>query len=115
LYAANHWTEVFPGPVLDLAKIHGQFQVVPLNIHRMNVLWYRRDALRAIGREDRPPATWDEFFQVADQLVAAGWKVFVFNPAYPGGSRASWTAGTVFETILLAYLGGDGWEGLFQA
>ncbi len=115
LYQANGWGDVFPSVVLQHTKFAGSYYTVPINVHRSNVLWYRKDSMAMINRQ--PPTTWDQFFEIADQLKAAGQEVFVYNPALDASdpnNRVSWTTHHMFESILLSELGGDGWMGLFD-
>lgn len=115
LYQANHWETVFPSVVLSHTKFDGSYYTVPINVHRSNVLWYRKDLMAMINRP--PPVTWDEFFATAELLRAAGQEVFVYNPALDASdpsNRVSWTTHHIFESILLSELGADGWMGLFD-
>jgi glucose/mannose transport system substrate-binding protein len=115
LYQANNWPNVFPTAVLDYSRFNGSYYTTPVNVHRSNVLWYRMDLMAKINRQ--PPATWDEFFEIAEQLKAAGDEVFVYNPALDSkdpSNRISWTTYHMFESILLAELGEGGWLGLFD-
>jgi glucose/mannose transport system substrate-binding protein len=114
LYTANGWSSVFPAAVLSAVRFDGSHYTVPVNVHRSNVLWYRKDLLAAVNKQ--PPTTWVQFFEVADALKAAGHEAFVFNPARDAANpsnRSSWTAGHILESILLAELGQDNWNGLF--
>ena len=57
---------------------------------------------------DKPPATWDEFFAAADKLKAKNIPALAIAEDGPGFT------GHVFENILLASLGPDGYRGLFN-
>ncbi|HEY0709777.1 MAG TPA: extracellular solute-binding protein, partial [Polyangia bacterium] len=64
-----------------------------------------------------PPTTWNEFFETAEALRAINEEVFVYNPARDASrpqNRVSWTTHHMFESILLAELGADKWNALFQ-
>ena len=111
LYAANDWASKFPPTVLKDSRFNGSYYTVPINVHRSNVLWYRKDSLAKVNRT--PPATWDEFFEIAEALKAAGEEVFVYNPARVSGNRLSWTTSHMLESILLAELGDVKWTALF--
>ncbi len=114
LYQAEQWESVFPPVMLNNSKFGGSYFVVPINVHRSNVLWYRKDSLAKINRE--APTTWPEFFEIADALRAAGEEVFVYNPARDAANpanRVSWTTHHIFESILLSELGDANWLGLF--
>jgi glucose/mannose transport system substrate-binding protein len=115
LYAQNGWDErVLPAAVLAQVRHEGHYYAVPVNAHRSNVLWYRKDLLADVGMA--PPTTWDEFFLVADALVDAGHEAFVFNPARSaeGTDRSSWTASHIFESCLLSSLGHAQYENQFK-
>jgi glucose/mannose transport system substrate-binding protein len=115
LYAANGWESVFPPAFRQYTRFNGAYYTVPVNVHRSNVLWYRKDRLASV--EKAPPTTWDEFFDLAETLKAAGEEVFVYNPARDvqnPANRVSWTTHHMFESILLAEVGGDRWLGLFD-
>jgi glucose/mannose transport system substrate-binding protein len=114
IYEKNQWEKVFSKTLLESLKSKDKYYIVPLNIHRSNMLWYRKDALKAIGREDKPPTTWEDFFVVAEELKKKDWQVFAFNPAVSKDSKASWTGGHIFESILLAHLKDKGFLGLFD-
>ncbi|HEY2899073.1 MAG TPA: ABC transporter substrate-binding protein [Polyangia bacterium] len=115
LYAMYNWEAVFPPAVLALSKFAGSYYTVPLNVHRSNVLWYRKASLAKVNLP--PPATWDQFFVVADALKAIGEEVFVWNPARDPAdpsNRISWTTHHIFESILLSQLGNTRFLGLFD-
>jgi glucose/mannose transport system substrate-binding protein len=73
------------------------------------VLWYRPSRLAEAGIE-APPATWDEFFEMAEQLQAAGIPAIAMADQGEGGSFF----GHVFENVLLAVMGPDTYRGLFD-
>jgi glucose/mannose transport system substrate-binding protein len=115
IYASHGWETAFPEVVRDSSRFGGSYYLVPLNVHRSNVLWYRKDQLAKVNRQ--PPTTWTEFFEVADTLKAAGEEVFVYNPARDAtnpANRVSWTTHHIFESILLSELGDANWLGLFS-
>ncbi len=106
LYAEEGYYDVFPQDLIDIASNDGHPWSVPVNIHRSNVLWYRPSKLAEIGI-DAAPTTWDEFFQVADQLKEAGIPAFQIAGSDPNFN------GHVLESILLSVLGPDKYRGLF--
>lgn len=72
LAAKEGWDSVLPAQVLRYAKMGGaSYAVVPVNVHRQNVMWINAAALKKFGA-DAPPKTWDEFFAMADKAKAAG-------------------------------------------
>jgi len=107
LYDAEGLYDAFPQDLIDIASYEGSPYSVPINIHRSNMLWYRPDKLASVG-VDAPPATWDEFFEVADKLAEAG------IPAMGLGEADQTMAAHIFESILVATLGVDKYRGLFD-
>ncbi len=107
LYQDEGYYDVFPQDLIDIASYDGHPWSVPVNIHRSNVLWYRTDKLAEVGVE-APPATWDEFFEVADKLKEAGIPALAIAENEPNFS------GHVFESVLLSVLGPDDYRGLFD-
>ncbi|MEZ4710867.1 MAG: ABC transporter substrate-binding protein [Caldilineaceae bacterium] len=106
LYEEEGLNEVFPQDLIDIASYEGHPYSVPVNIHRSNVLWYRPSKLEAAGATE-PPATWDEFFEIAEALKAEGIPAIAIAEIEPNFS------GHVFETILVSTMGDD-YNGLFD-
>ncbi len=105
IYQANGWTTQFPRGVLQIVSANGHYYSVPADIHRANVLWFNRTLLSDNHLE--PPATWQDFFTVADALKAVG-----VTPLAVGDSGI-WANGMILETILIGALGAEGFEGLW--
>ena len=83
----------------------GKVYTVPLDIHRANELWYNKKVFTDKGL--KPPKTWADFKTVADALTATNITPLAL------GDNAIWAFGIVFETILIAELGADGFSGLW--
>ncbi len=107
LYAEEGYNDVFPQDLIDIASADGHPWSVPVNIHRSNVLWYNPEKLASVGY-DAPPATWDEFFEVGDALLAAG-----ITPLGIGDVNQT-QSGHNFESVLLSVLGPEAYRGLFD-
>ena len=105
LYTSEGWDKTFPKGVLDIVSYNGHYWSVPANIHRANVLWYNKKIFT--DNNLTPPATFAEFFTVAEALKAKG-----ITPLALGDSGA-WAAGHLFETVLLGTLGAEGYNGLW--
>ena len=105
LYKEEGWDKVFPKSLIDIASKDGKPYSVPVNIHRANVLWYNTKMLKDIGAE--PPKTWDEFLTVAEKLKAKNLPALALAESSPGFT------GQVFETILVATMGPEKFQGLF--
>ena len=110
VFKDNGFTTQFPQGVLDIVSAKDSsgtvhYYSVPANIHRANVLWYNKKILSDNGLT--PPKTWDEFMTVAEALKAKG-----ITPLAVGDSGI-WANGMILETILIATLGADGFNGLW--
>jgi glucose/mannose transport system substrate-binding protein len=103
LFAKEGWDKAFPAGLISLLSHDGHIWSVPVNIHRSNVLWFIPDNLKKWGVE--VPKTWDDFFKVADKIKAAGVTPLALGPA--------WTQVHLFENVLLATLGDQGYLDLF--
>jgi glucose/mannose transport system substrate-binding protein len=112
LYEEMGLYDLFPQSVIDRVSYDGKPYVVPVNIHHGNVMWYRPDRLAEVGVEE-PPVTWDEFFDVAEKLKAAGIPAIGF---YQGSGPAHHWLGhflvSVFdgESYLGLFDGSTGWD-----
>lgn len=109
LYASEGWTEVFQPDVIEIASYEGHPWSVPVNIHRSNCLWYRPSRLETVGVTE-PPATWDEFFEVAQKLKEKD------IPAMAIGEQggAGGFSGHILENILVSVLEPEAYRGLFD-
>ncbi|MBB6283648.1 ABC transporter substrate-binding protein [Geobacillus subterraneus] len=105
LYEQEGWMDKFPQALIDMVSKDGNIYSVPVNIHRGNVLWYNKKVFADNGIQ--PPKTFDEFFQVADQLKAKGITPLAL------GDKEPWTATHLFETVLLGTLGTDNYQKLW--
>lgn len=103
LYEQEGWLDVYPQDLMDIMSHEGEIWSVPVNIHRANVLWYNKAIFEEHNLE--PPATMEEFFEVAETLKAAG--------VTPLALGETWTVVHLFETVLLGTLGPDAYAGLW--
>jgi glucose/mannose transport system substrate-binding protein len=94
LWTAEGWTTVFPTVVQDMVKFGTNYYAVPVNIHRVNVVWYNKHVLDA-HEISANITTWDAFFAACDKLVAEGM-------AHPIslGDQGKWAATHVLEQII---------------
>ena len=109
LYEEEGWNDIFPEDVIAIASYEGKPYSVPVNIHRSNVMWYRPSRLAEVGVTE-PPKTWDEFFEVAEKLKAAGIPAIALAEQDSNGGFS----GHVLENILVAVLGPEKYRGLFD-
>jgi glucose/mannose transport system substrate-binding protein len=105
LYEAEGWYEVMPETLIPLISQDGNIYSVPVNIHRANVLWTNPTILADNGLS--VPTTLDEWFESLDALQANG----IDAPLALG---EQWTVMHLFETILLASMGADAYNGLWD-
>ena len=94
-----------PENVLSSVSVDGKQYAAPLSAHRANVLMYNRDVLKGAGiAEPGEGYTLDQFMTDLDTLQAKG-----TTPLCIGGADSITTAG-LFESVLLATIGQEGWE-----
>ncbi len=105
LYEQQGWLDVMPETLIPLISQDGNIYSVPVNIHRANVLWYNPVVLADNGVE--VPTTLDEFFTALDKLQANGMDA-------PLALGEQWTVMHLMETIFLATLGSDEYNGLWD-
>ncbi|MEZ4592074.1 MAG: ABC transporter substrate-binding protein [Chloroflexota bacterium] len=105
LFEENGWLAVMPETLIPLISQDGNIYSVPVNIHRANVLWYNPTVLADNGIE--VPTNLDEWYAAMDALQAAGMDA-------PLAMGEQWTAMHLFETVMLASLGPDGYEALWD-
>ena len=105
LYDEQGWLDVMPDTLIPLISKDGNIYSVPVNIHRANVMWANPTVL-ADNSIDMP-TTLDEFFTALDTLQAGGMEA-------PLAMGEQWTAMHLFETIMLASMGPDDWNGLWD-
>jgi glucose/mannose transport system substrate-binding protein len=106
VYARDALKPAFPQPLLDLVTYEDHLWALPVVVYRTNVLWYNRTVFENAGI-GQPPATWDEFFAMAETLQRQG-----FIPLAVGDSDP-WVATQIFESILAGTCGAEGYSGLW--
>lgn len=104
LYDQEGWLAVMPETLIPLISQDGNIYSVPVNIHRANVMWYNPKLLADNGVA--VPNSLDEWFAAMDTLQAAG--------VAPLTMGEQWTAMHLMETVLLASLGPDKYNGLWD-
>jgi glucose/mannose transport system substrate-binding protein len=106
IYEANGWMEQFPQGLLDLITDEaGSIYVVPVNIHRSNVMWYVPANLEQWGVT--VPASWDEFVTTTCPALQAA-------DVTPLTVGENWTQVHLWESIALGVLGVDAYNGLWD-
>ncbi len=104
LFEEEGWMDQFPQGLLDLISTDEGIWSVPVNIHRSNVLWFVPAKLAEWGVE--VPATWADFLAVCPTLKDKG--------VTPLALGENWTVNHLWESVALAELGVEGWNGLWD-
>ena len=105
-YEENDWMDKFPEELIELVSDDGNIYSVPVNVHRGNPVFYNMEVFEE--HDIDIPTTFDEFFEVADELEAAGVTPLAL------GDKESWPATQIFENVLLGVLGPDDYQKLFN-
>ncbi len=97
---ANIKGRLLPGLEELCTASDGKQHIVPVGIHKTNVIYYNKHVFEQYGVEipDHENITWDEFWAICDQLAAV-----LPEGCYPIdlGDRKGWPACQVFEDIML--------------
>lgn len=96
LATSKGWDKVIDPDLLSYARIDGRIVGIPFNMHRSNYIWGNKAIVDRYG--GKMPATWDEFFLMADKMKADG-----VLPLASGGQP--WQDLLLFEQVVL---GGEG-------
>ncbi|PCE29120.1 ABC transporter substrate-binding protein [Burkholderia ubonensis] len=91
--ATGDWKQNLPPEIDKIMKYKGHTVGAPFSVHRVNWLYINKAALDKVGA--KVPATWPEFFAVADKLKAAG-----IQPVAMGGQP--WQDLTLWEDVVLS-------------
>lgn len=105
LAQAERWDALLPPIISNTMKFDGHYVAAPLNVHRVNWLWINAAALKKANA--RVPATWDEFFAVAEAMRKAG----IAPLAYSG---QSWLDLGTFEMVMIGVAGVDFYKRAFM-
>jgi len=100
------WRNILPKDLIEIVSFQGEMYSVPVNVHRGNVLWYNKKIFD--DNKLKAPTTWEEFLKVAETLKAKGIAPLAL------GDKNKWEAAHLFEDILVATLGPEGYRGLWS-
>ncbi|MCF4122627.1 ABC transporter substrate-binding protein [Antribacter sp. KLBMP9083] len=108
LYDEFGLTDVFPADLVDrLRSDDGAIYSIPSNIHRANLVWANPTVLEDNGIDPETAyADLDAWMADLDKLKAAG--------ITPLSVATTWTQVHLLETVLLASLGPDAYQGLWD-
>ncbi|PSK96457.1 carbohydrate ABC transporter substrate-binding protein (CUT1 family) [Murinocardiopsis flavida] len=105
-YKDEGLNDVLPKELTEQSSTDGEVYSVPVGVHRSNVLWFNPKVLEEAGIE-KPPETTEDFIKalkaVKDETDAA-----------PITLGVQWTADHLLENVLLAELGQEGYQALWQ-
>jgi glucose/mannose transport system substrate-binding protein len=77
LAAAGNWEKNLPPLILRNIVFEHHFVTAPVDIHGANWMFFSTKVFKAVNLE--PPKTWDEFFEQAPKLQAAGYIPLAFG------------------------------------
>ena len=107
LYDEFKLKEAFPKTLMDRLTVDGKIYSIPSNVHRSNVVWANSSVLKEVGLDAaNPPKDMDSWIADMEKVKAAGKTPITVGMA--------WTQLNLFENVLLADLGADGYTGLFN-
>jgi len=107
LYKSEGWDKIFPADLIKTLTTGGKIYSVPVNIHRANVLWWNPATAEKAGIT-AAPATLDEFFAALEKFKKIG------IPGLALAGKGDWAIAHLLDWMLLATLGPDKFEGLFN-
>ena len=94
IWTDNNLEAVIPDVVQSMCQFDGDYYMVPVNIHRSNVVWYNLKELESIAADPKAISNWTDFFDVCDDWEAdnSGKDAISLGEA--------WTQAHLFEQIL---------------
>ena len=96
----------FNQQILEMSSYEGEYYSIPVNVHRSNAMFYNKEVLAENDVE--PPTDLASFKEALAKLDEAGVVPLAL------GDTNKWSAGQIFETLLVATLGPDGYNGLWD-
>lgn len=97
----------FRPDLLELLGVDGRYYAVPAAIHRVNVVWVNDAVLDAAGVDGHAPADLEAWLADLERVRSSGVE-------YPLAVGARATQLQLFESVLLARLGAEGYAGLWS-
>ncbi|MDQ4044155.1 MAG: extracellular solute-binding protein, partial [Chloroflexota bacterium] len=108
LWDENGWNDVYPQGIINQLERDGEKWLVPVGVHRGNVMFYNRQVVADAGIEIGDEMTVDQFFEIAEAL--GGTDVNALGLA----NQDQFPAPQLLENCLLAQLGPEGYSGLWD-
>lgn len=100
LWAYDNLEQRTPEMIREICKIGDDYRIVPIGVHRTNMIWYNKQLFQSAGIT--PPSgsiTFDQFWALCDEL-----KNKLPSGTYPldigDGGGTPWAATQIFETIM---------------
>lgn len=93
IWGSENLEQAIPKVIRDMLQFNGHYYAVPVDVHRVNVVWYNKKILSAHNINPDNITTWDDFFAACEKLRTAG-------VSYPVALGPTWTAAHAFEQIL---------------
>jgi len=107
LYDEFGLRDAFPKDLVDRLTVDGAIYSMPSNIHRSNMVWANPAVLTEAGLDPAATyATLDDWFAALDAVQATG------KTALSVGQ--TWTQVNLLETVLMADLGAEAYNGLWD-
>ena len=107
LWDEEGWNDVIPAGLADQSTVDGEKYLIPVGVHRGNVMFFNRSIFEENGIEIGETISVDDFFAAADTLKAAGVTTLAL------GSKDPFAAPHLFECVLAAHLGPEAYSGLW--
>lgn len=107
LYDKFKLRDVFPETLIDRLTVDGKIYSIPSNIHRANVVWYNPKVLEEAGLPtDTLPDSVPAWIADMEKIKASG--------KIPITLGSNWTQTQLLESVLIADLGPDAYNGLWD-
>ncbi|MPV87395.1 extracellular solute-binding protein [Georgenia ruanii] len=107
LYDEFKLRDAFPQDLVDLLTVDGKIYSIPSNIHRSNVVWANPAVLEEAGVDPAAvPADIDAWLADLEKVKATG--------KTPLSVATTWTQVNLLETVLMADLGAEAYNGLWD-
>ncbi len=108
IWESEGWADVYPLGMIDQVTRNDEQWLVPLGVHRGNVMFYNKQVLADNGLEVDDELTVDQYMEMASTLADAG------VPALALGSQLTFAPAQIFENVLAAHLGPEDYRGLWE-
>lgn len=108
LYEEENWADELPADVLEASTVDGKIYGGVSNVHRSNTLWYNVALLDEIGVDPSSLDSFDDLIALAPEIEDAGAETLCMAGQSGYGQRV------LYENLLFAALGADGWQDLFD-